>query len=707
MREWKSLAAELADSLNGTLPDDAAETVKNSVALHKAILSGIPRQIAQYDKNERVYRDMAGRAFTVFPGSGLAKLKNAHPQIMYFTVMETRMRFARICSVIDAAYLLETAPHLCRASYSDIHYDENSGFVYAKEKVTCGNLIVIPGRRVHYGKISPAETRQVFLRDGVASGKIPKKSAPWVRRLLDDIELLRQFEQKMRRPESIVDENALYELLTQTLPDSIMSVNDIKEDFKRNRKNYLIPAENFVYDEAVFRELDDYPDELFCGKIKAQLEYRFDPGEKQDGITLLIKEDDVPLFDPHLPDYLVPGWLKRKVDILLRSLPKSLRREITPVSDAVDDLCRKIRSKSIICTRSLADTAIEYLANEYGLELGAAAFDNIEFPEFLIMKVAVTDGNGKIKAVHKGFPERSRIGNRLSGAVSAQCGIKNKSANNSEWPAEGVLEYEVIIPDAGSRKGYPALCIEQGNVTSAVFLNERDALFHHRNAITKLIREKYKQECSYWLKKCKFSNNARLTVFLNSPDPAEDLLEAAISMSLPTDAVDIRSAGAFEMAGEAAKPEIGANMSKLQNQLEDLCFQIDHIKTAIKKLPGSSFCRRDAEAELKFFFRPGFLKTPEAFTNYPRYLKSLTLRLERAAGGGCIKDENKAANISPWAERFFLAVQSCDISRNPQLTEFYLLLEEARIAAFTPELRCNVKSAASKLENAWNCVKLK
>ena len=88
-------------------------------------------------------------------------------------------------------------------------------------------------------------------------------------------------------------------------------------------------------------------------------------------------------------------------------------------------------------------------------------------------------------------------------------------------------------------------------------------------------------------------------------------------------------------------------------------------------------------------------------------MKSLTLRLERAAGGGCHKDEQKAANIIPWIERFFLAAETCDIADNPQLLNFYLLLEEARIAAFTPELRTNIKSAASKLESAWNCVKLK
>ena len=707
MREWKSLASELADTLNGTLPDDAAETVKNSVALHKAILTGIPRQIAQYDKNERVYRDMAGRAFSVFPGSGLAKLKTPHPQILYFTVMETRMRYARICSVIDASYLLETAPHLCKSNYSDIHYDERSGFVYAKERVTCGTLTVIPGRNIHYAKISPAEAREVFLRDGVAAGIVPRNAAPWLKRLYDDIALLRQMELKTRRPESIVNENALFELLDKTIPENIASVNDIKEDFKKSHRMYNFSPEEYVYTEEVFDELDDYPDHLVCGNIKAKIEYLFEPGEKSDGMTMFVNEDELSLFEPHLPDYLVPGWLKRKVDITLRSLPKSLRREITPVSDAADDFCRQVRAGNIICSCSLADALIEYLKSEYQLDLPSSVFDNVEYPEFLIMKVAVIGKDGKIKAVHRGFPDRSRIGNRLSGAISARCGITRTKADDSGWPSDGVLEYEVNIPDANNRKGYPALAVENGKVTASVFLNADDAVYHHKNALVKLIRTQLKDECSYWMKKCRFSNNARLTLFLNAPDPASDLLDAAIIMSLETDPSDIRSAGAFELALESAKPEIGANMNKLVNLLEAQCNEVDAIRAAAKKLPGSTFCKQDALDELKFYYRPGFLKIPEAFANYPRYLKSLSLRLERAAGGGCIKDEQKAANIIQWIEKFFLAAESCDISENPQLTAFYLLLEEARIAAFTPELRTNIKSAASKLQSCWNSVRLK
>lgn len=707
MREWKSLAAELASSLNGKLPDDAAVTVQNTTALHKAILSGIPRQVSQYDKNERLYRDMNGRPFSVFPGSGLAKLKTPHRQIMYFTIMETRMRYARLCAVTDASYLLETAPHLCKASYSDIHYDRSSGFVYAKEKITCGALTVVEGRRIHYAKIDPAEARKVFLRDALAAGDVPEKTAPWVKRLSDDLKLLRDMELKMRRPESIVNEEALFELLDRTLPDNIASVNDIKEDFRRNKSNWNFDISDFVYFDDIFEVLDDYPDELVCGNIRAKLIYNFAPGEKNDGMTLLVKEDDLPLFNAHLPDYLVPGWLDRKVEIMLKSLPKSQRRYFAPTHEAVTDFCSKVKSGSVITNQSLADSMMEYLANEYSLELAASAFDDVEYPEFLVMKIAVTDNNNKVKAVHRSYPDRSRIGNRLAGAVSAKYGVTNRKESSSLWPSDGVLEYEVTMPDAGNRKGYPALCIEDNKVASAVFLDANDAEYHHKNAIVELVKRTLKEECSYWVKKTAFSNNAKLTLFLGTPEPAKELLDAAILASLEVAPEDIRSESAFELALESAKPEIGANMSALAGMLENQCSDVESIRSAAKKLPGVNFTRSDIIQHLKYLYRPGFLKVPEAFANYPRYLKSLALRVGRASGGGCAKDEQKAANIIPWIERFFLAAEKCDISANPQLTEFYLLLEEARISAFTPELRTNVKSAASKLEDAWNKVRLK
>ena len=706
MREWKSLALELAEALNGSLPEDAAETVRNSAALHKSILAGIPRHLAEYDKNERLYRDSAGRAFSIFPGSGLAKLKKAHPQLLYFTLMETRARYGRLCAGIDAKVLPEVAPHLCKAFYSDVHYDENSGFVYAKEKISFGSITIVPGRNIHYAKIDPVQSHEVFIRDGICSGKVNRKAAPWLKRLLEDVDLLRSLELKMRRPESIVDENALYRTLCRVLPENMASVNDVKEDFRKNKSNYSFDPADFVYYDDVLEMLDAFPDKITTGKLSARLQYTFAPGEKNDGITAVISEDELSLHNPHLPDYLVPGWLPRKVEFLLKSLPKDVRRELSPLQNAVDGFCDEVKRNAVMTSQSLDDAIIEYLEKNYGVTLPASAFEQAELPEFLVMKVAVTDRDGKVKAVHRGFPDRSRISSRLAGSISAKCGVKNTVADNGVWPCDGVLEDEVVIPNTPGRKGYPALCIEGGKITSAVFLNELDSICNHRDAVVKLIRMRLKDECAYWMKKTRFSNEAKLTLFLNSPNPADALLNAAILASLEVEPQDIRSSSAFDLAVKAATPEIGSNMTKLAAELEEQAKTIDKLNSSIKSLPRQSFCYSDAMRQLQYLYRPGFLEFAEAFAQYPRYLRALGVRLERAAGGGCAKDEMKADNIAPFIERFHLVTDKNDPARNPQLGEFFLLLQESRIAAFSPELRTNIKSAASKLQAAWDSVKL-
>ena len=46
----------------------------------------------------------------------------------------------------------------------NIYWDGKSGFVYAREQLHAGSLLIHPGRRRHYGKIDPAESRKIFIR---------------------------------------------------------------------------------------------------------------------------------------------------------------------------------------------------------------------------------------------------------------------------------------------------------------------------------------------------------------------------------------------------------------------------------------------------------------------------------------------------------------------------------------------------------------
>jgi ATP-dependent helicase HrpA len=110
----------------------------------------------------------------------LAKRKNPPKWLLSFALMETSRVFGRINAEVKGEWLEEIAPHLCRASYDNICWDEKSGFVYAREQLHAGSLLIHPGRRRHYGKIDEKASRQIFIREGLAQGKVHLQNCSWL-----------------------------------------------------------------------------------------------------------------------------------------------------------------------------------------------------------------------------------------------------------------------------------------------------------------------------------------------------------------------------------------------------------------------------------------------------------------------------------------------------------------------------------------------
>jgi hypothetical protein len=222
-----------------------------------------------------------------------------------------------------------------------------------------------------------------------------------------------------------------------------------------------------------------------------------------------------------------------------------------------------------------------------------------------------------------------------------------------------------------------------------------------------LAKLKYNVQIKYWKSRFKLNHRTELTFFAHYNDWKESFLNYALYMVLPIDPWDIRSKTEFEYSFDKALEEIGNSLDEACNLFDGLMDNYDKIRQQLKRLPEFSFSKEDIKAELDFFFRPDFLITPAAVAEYPRYMKSLQLRVERAVNGGALRDENKGDEIWPYVERFRAAILDPEIfKKNGPLQDFFLLLEEARINAFTPEHRPKRKASAKQLEKAWNELKL-
>jgi len=115
----------------------------------------------------------------------------------------------------------------------------------------------------------------------------------------------------------------------------------------------------------------------------------------------------------------------------------------------------------------------------------------------------------------------------------------------------------------------------------------------------------------------------------------------------------------------------------LAQELEALTEKRAKILAALDEVSAGQ--RDDLEMQLDFLFRPGFLKTQDLFSRYPRYLKAMTVRIQRLCNNPD-SDRKKLAEIEPFQNRLnekWLACQ--ESSRANDLLELAMLLEEFRI----------------------------
>ena len=132
--------------------------------------------------------------------------------------------------------------------------------------------------------------------------------------------------------------------------------------------------------------------------------------------------------------------------------------------------------------QSIDDALREYLKREYGLALGVGCFDSMpELPEYLVMKIAICQKDGKVLQILREYPDLDKIGSRVSGEVIL-AGTAQKT-DHPWWPAAGELPERTVLPDSGNKTAYPALSLADGKVESGVYLDELEALKNHRQAV--------------------------------------------------------------------------------------------------------------------------------------------------------------------------------------------------------------------------------
>ena len=711
VREWLNLTQDLARSVceNGMpkiniLSLELGEPHYESI--HKSILSGVPANIGMYDNEERIYIGTRSRKFYIFPGSTLHGKKPPSNWVMTFALVSTARVFARQVAEIKSEWLEDVAPHLCKSVYDKIKWDKQAGFVYAREMVSSGGLLIHEGRRIHYGSIRPREAREVFIQEGMVYGRMLARNE-WLKRHQKMIRDIKNLEEKVRRPDSMWDADAVYEHFDKVIPEYVCSTKNLDKWLRKSNTNIDMDIEDAMILQMSPVNMNDYPDYISFSGHDFELRYSFDPGEPDDGVSIVSRQDELNLIPAWGLDWLVPGYLPEKIECMIKALPKEQRRVCNPAAITAEKFIEALDENKIFTEQPLATALADFLCDLTGAIIKPGDFDMDRLHESMFMKIAELDDEGYIVDFHRELPAHLNSGSMLSAAVN---GIGDRLLSGlREWP-EGDVPESITLPGEEGREVYPALHAEEDSVGRQVFMDQREAEYEHKRGLVKLFSILHGQQVKFLKKSYKLSHQVQLALCVNDQEKQyeEDFIYSVILSALTADGqYEIHTAEEFEERSQSALEEMASVAQEHLDALEQMLEQYEQIRSLLDRVGDRAEIEcADVNQHLDFLFRPGFLNNETLWKNYPRYLRALQLRTERL-NSAPLKDHEKMQPLAPFIERFRLALMAVDnFEKAFDLFDFWLSFEELRIATFAPEVQTIEKISPKRLQTKWDDLRL-
>jgi ATP-dependent helicase HrpA len=335
VREWQDLESQLRQVVKGMgVPvsggDLPASSEMDAARVHTSLLAGLLSHLGMKDLEKAEYVGARGARFSIFPGSTLFR-KNPS-WVMAAELVETSRLWGTHRGP-DRAGLGRTAGRAPgQAPVQRAALGGQPGSVMASEKVTLYGLPIVAARKVHYGRIDPVLSRELFLRHALVEGdwKTRHEFFHANRALLDEVS---ELEHRARRRDIVVDDEALFAFYDARVGAEVVSGRHFDSWWKRVRQSDpdLLTFEKAMLLAPGAGRIDraQYPDTW----NDLSLTYQFEPGAAADGVTVHIP---LPLLQQVTGDgfdWQIPGLRGDLVIALLRSLPKAVRRNFVPVPD--------------------------------------------------------------------------------------------------------------------------------------------------------------------------------------------------------------------------------------------------------------------------------------------------------------------------------------------------------------------------------------
>jgi ATP-dependent helicase HrpA len=441
--------------------------------------------------------------------------------------------------------------------------------------------------------------------------------------------------------------------------------------------------------------LDFFPDNLRHEGEEYAVYYHCAPGERDDGVTIGVHVDQLPVMPAWLPGWGIDGNLEERVELLLRGLPKDYRKACQPIGDVA-------RGFAELWMGAPKETAIEltladYVSDRTGAVIPPSEFDTGKFPEHLITKIWVCDDEGGELAMGTDVAVlKLQLSDWMKARFEAAATADVERRGMSRWDGECLPE-EVMTAGGAT---FPALVDEGKTVGVRAFTILQEARESHRAGGARLLILAAEREVDYLRKKFPMGMLAKVEMGRFGID-MEDLIlltaEGVAGGDFP------RSPEAFAKLNEATHGSWYEAAVKIGVALDGI---VDAVRSVREWISAHADDRNhgeiaaDLEEELAWLFRAkwawraGYAR----LIDYPRRLRAIRSRLGRVASLPLVKDLEKMDIVRRHWQGWFTEWMAAP--EDARLWEAGWLLEEWRVQTFAPDVEVKGKISEKRVAAA-------
>ena len=703
MRQWEDIYRQLKSTVASQRLKPTARR-NDYDAIHRSLLTGLLSGTALLS-DKHLYTGAGGIKFNLWPGSCIFGSKPKW--VMVSEVVETSKTYGRVCARINSDWLEPIAAHLVKRRYADPRFSKKQQSVMASEHVSLFGLPVVAGRAIHYGKIDPDASREIFIRDGLATDQFTGSQDFRVHNqwLIDE---LTGEAAKTRARDLVIDPNDVVLFYESKLPEGVFDQGSLNRAIKdtpeldqqlRMTRADVLPGAN----------LEDtghlYPDQVLVGTMQIPVNYQFTPGANDDGATVKIPVEGLGQLDDAQTGWLVPGLMKDRVIALIRSLPKQIRRNLVPAPETADEVVEKINFGSGFFNQAVA----EQLTRIGGLPVTPAMFKLEKVSDHLSVNLQVTDEEGNVIA-------EGRSVAKLREELGAEHASNVVEVTDSDWHRDEIVGWDwdefpkeiTITRGATQLSAFPAI-VDQDEAVGLRLVDSRVASDQvTRQGLVRLLRILHKK--SVRAQVSGLPNIEQHALKLARIIPSKELRKQLGDLIVRIAFVHLkkipRTADEFETLQQGAREKLSRAAHEVSRWLPRLSASVHQAFLQMEDIPAArSPVKGDLRSQISLLTEGAFFSETswDWLVEYPRFFEAIGFRVDKLSSTSVDKDKMQTAEIEHYLQQYHDMRQRHEAQSlvDPELDQFRWMIEEYRVSLFAQSLGTSITVSAKRLEKQF------